>query len=76
MGGIQTGVTHALIGTNKEAGLEVTIEKTKHMLESRHQNAGQNQDIKIANSHLKMCHNSYHSVKNFVFSSVVEKFKN
>jgi hypothetical protein len=29
--------------------LEVNTEKTKYMLLSRHQNAGQNQDIKIGN---------------------------
>jgi ribosomal protein S2 len=33
----------------KEVGLEVNTEKTKYMLLSRHQNAGQNHDIKIAN---------------------------
>jgi hypothetical protein len=32
-----------------EFGLEVNAEKTKHMLLSRHQTAGQNHDIKIAN---------------------------
>jgi hypothetical protein len=30
-------------------GLEVNTEKTKYMLLSRHQNAGQNHDIKIGN---------------------------
>jgi hypothetical protein len=38
-----------LIDANKEAGLERNIEKTKYMLLSCHQNAGQNRDIKIAN---------------------------
>jgi hypothetical protein len=33
----------------KEVGLEVNTEKTKYMLLSRHQNAGQNNDIKIVN---------------------------
>jgi hypothetical protein len=32
-----------------EVGLEVNTEKTKYMLLSHHQNAGQNHDIKIAN---------------------------
>jgi hypothetical protein len=32
-----------------EVGLEVNAENTKYMLLSRHQNAGQNHDIKIAN---------------------------
>jgi hypothetical protein len=30
-------------------GLETNVEKTKYMLLSRHQNAGQNRGIKIAN---------------------------
>jgi hypothetical protein len=38
-----------LIDASKEVGLEVNTEKTKYMLLSRHQNAGQSYDIKIAN---------------------------
>jgi hypothetical protein len=38
-----------LIDASKEFGLEVNTEKTKYMLLSRHQKAGQNYDIKIAN---------------------------
>jgi hypothetical protein len=38
-----------LIDATKEVGLEVNTEKNKYMLLSRHQNAGQNHDIKIAN---------------------------
>jgi hypothetical protein len=38
-----------LIDSNKEVGLEVNAEKTKYMLLSRHQNAWQNRDIKLAN---------------------------
>jgi hypothetical protein len=38
-----------LIGATKEGGLEINEEKTEYMLLSRHQNAGQNRDIKIAN---------------------------
>jgi hypothetical protein len=34
--------------SNKEVGLEVNAQKTKYMLLSRHQNAGQNRDIRIA----------------------------
>jgi hypothetical protein len=37
-----------LIEASKEVGLEVNTQKTKYMLLSRHQDAGQNQDIKIA----------------------------
>jgi hypothetical protein len=38
-----------LIDASKEVYLEINIEKTKYMLLSRHQNVGQNQDIKTAN---------------------------
>jgi hypothetical protein len=38
--------TQTLIDASKEFVLEVNAEKTKYMLLSRHQNAGQNQDIK------------------------------
>jgi hypothetical protein len=38
-----------LIDVNKEVGLEINVEKTKYMLLSRQQNAGQNHDIKMAN---------------------------
>jgi hypothetical protein len=37
------------IDSSKEVGLEINLEKTKYMLLSRHQNVGQNRDIKIAN---------------------------
>jgi hypothetical protein len=41
--------TQTLIDASKEVGLEVNTERTKYMLLSRHQNAGQNRDIKIGN---------------------------
>jgi hypothetical protein len=41
--------THTIIDASKEVGLEVNVEKTKYMLVSRDQNAGQNQEIKIGN---------------------------
>jgi hypothetical protein len=41
--------TKSLIDANKEVDQEVNIEKTKYMLLSRHQNAGENHDIKVAN---------------------------
>jgi hypothetical protein len=41
--------TQSLIGASKEVDLQVTTEKTKYMLLSRHQTAGQNHDIKIGN---------------------------
>jgi hypothetical protein len=41
--------TEILIDASKEVGFEVNAEKTKYMLLSRHQNAGQNHSINIAN---------------------------
>jgi ribosomal protein S2 len=41
--------TETLIDASKVVSLEVNTEKTKYMLLSRNQNAGQNPDIKIAN---------------------------
>jgi hypothetical protein len=39
--------TETLIDTSKEVGLEINVEKTKYILLFRHQNLGQNRDIKI-----------------------------
>jgi hypothetical protein len=41
--------TETLIDASKEVGLEINTEKTKYMLLYRHQNVGQNRDIKTAN---------------------------
>jgi hypothetical protein len=38
--------TQTLINASKEVGLEVNVEKSKYMLVSRFQNAGQNREIK------------------------------
>jgi hypothetical protein len=38
--------TQTLIDASKEIGLEANTEKTKYMLLSHHQNAGQNHDKK------------------------------
>jgi coproporphyrinogen III oxidase-like Fe-S oxidoreductase len=45
---IQTN-TEALLDAGKEVGLEVNPEKTKYMLVSRCQKAGQRRSIKIGN---------------------------
>jgi hypothetical protein len=41
--------TETINDASREVGLEVNAEKTKYMLMSRHQNAGQNHYMKIAN---------------------------
>jgi general stress protein 26 len=41
--------TETLIDASKEVGLEVNTEKTKYMLLSHHQNAGQNHDKNMMN---------------------------
>jgi hypothetical protein len=38
-----------LLGASKEVDIEANIEKSKYMLQSRHQNSGKKRDIKIAN---------------------------
>jgi hypothetical protein len=50
--------TETLIDASKMVGLEVNVEKTKYMLVSCGQNAGQNWDINYNTYHFKMCHSS------------------
>jgi hypothetical protein len=45
--GIINKNTQTLIDASKEVGLEVNVEKTKYMLVSRDQNAGQTREIKV-----------------------------
>jgi hypothetical protein len=45
--------TETLTEASKEIGIEVNTEKTKYMLLSCHQNAGQNHNIKIADTSLE-----------------------
>jgi hypothetical protein len=49
LGGNIDTKTESLIDASREVGLEVNEKKKKHMLLSRHHNAGQNHDTKIAN---------------------------
>jgi hypothetical protein len=41
--------TEAVIDASNEVGPEVNVERTKYMLVSSYQHAGQNRDMKIAN---------------------------
>jgi hypothetical protein len=50
----------SLIDSSNEVSLEVNVEKTKYMLLSCHQNAGQNHDIKTASR-------SFESMVNFIY---------
>jgi hypothetical protein len=50
--------TQTLTDASKEVGLEVNVDKTKYMLVSRDQNAGQTREIEKETDHLKMCHSS------------------
>jgi hypothetical protein len=45
--------TEALVIASKEIGLEVSTEKTKYMVTSRDQNAGQNSNINLGNESLE-----------------------
>jgi hypothetical protein len=49
--------TETSIDASKEVDLEINVDKTKYMLLSRHQNLGQNRNIKITKIVLK-CHSS------------------
>jgi hypothetical protein len=53
-------ITETLIDASKMVGLEVNVEKTKYMLMSRDQNAGQTREIKIGNR-------SYENVSQFKY---------
>jgi hypothetical protein len=48
--------TETLIDASKEVCLEINVEKTKYMLLSPQQNAGQNRDMKIANRSFENVH--------------------
>jgi hypothetical protein len=41
--------TESLLGASRDVGLEISAEKTKYMIMSRHPKSGQNQNIRIGN---------------------------
>jgi hypothetical protein len=47
-------ITETLIDASKVADIRMNIEKTNYMLVSRHQNAGQNRVVKIADRSLQI----------------------
>jgi hypothetical protein len=58
-----------LIDASKEVGLAVNIEKTKYILVSRDQNAGQNRDIKIGST-------SFENVTQFKYLRIIVTNRN
>jgi hypothetical protein len=48
----------SLVVASKEIGLEVNAEKTKYMVMSRDQNAGQGHNIKLDNKSFEVCNSS------------------
>jgi hypothetical protein len=61
--------TQTLIDASKEVGLEVNAEKTKYMLMSQDQNAGQNREIKIGNR-------SFENVSQFKYLGTTVTYQN
>jgi hypothetical protein len=45
--------SETLLDASRDIVLEISAEKTKHMIMSRHPNSGQNQNIRIANESFK-----------------------
>jgi hypothetical protein len=56
--------TETLLEASRDVDLEITAEKTKYMIMSRHPNSGQNQNIRIANE-------SFEKVANFKYLGTI-----
>jgi hypothetical protein len=61
--------TETLLEASREVGVEICAQKTKNMIMSRHQNSGQNQNIRIANE-------SFENVANFKYLETTLKNQN
>jgi hypothetical protein len=66
--------TDCLAVASKQNGIEVNADKTKYMVLSRGQHAGQNHSMNYIQSRLNSGNACYHSVQNFLSSSLL--FKN
>jgi len=49
MDGTHQLLVYALLQASREVGIEVNVETHKYMVMSRHQNVGQNHNLRIAN---------------------------
>jgi hypothetical protein len=72
--------TETLFDASKEVGLEVNTEKTKYVLLSRHQNAGQNHDVKIAERSFEIvaqfkCLETIGTNQNFIQEEIKRRLK-
>jgi hypothetical protein len=65
--------TQTLIDASKAVGLNVNTEKTKYMLLSRRQNAGQNHDIKIVNRCFENVEQFRHLVMNITNRNLIQE---
>jgi hypothetical protein len=65
---LHSPVTSSLFGPNasKEVGLEINVDKTKYMPLSRHQNAGQNRDIRV-----KIANRSFENASQFKYLGTI-----
>jgi len=51
--------TETLVGTSRYVGLEINAEKTKCMFMSRHQNSGENRNVRRVNKSFENVANSH-----------------
>jgi hypothetical protein len=63
------GNTETLLEASRDIDLEINAEKTKYMIMSRHQNSGQNQNVRIANE-------SFENVAKFKYSGTTTTNQN
>jgi hypothetical protein len=61
--------TETLNDASKDVGLEINVEETKYMLQSRHQNVDQNWDTELANT-------SFENVSQFKYSRTTVRNQN
>jgi hypothetical protein len=66
-----------LLGVSRDVCLEINAQKTKYMIMYRHQNSGQNQNIRIANeSFEKVAKFKFFGTKPTNWNDIHDEFKN